>query len=656
MNIFQRSKLITIVLPLLLAPMVGCESTPTQSKFEPVTEYSGLEHIEQMIKHAQQLQSPERESLLIDAANILLENQKPAQAQSLLKTIKPGKLDPDNKLKLILALARLNLMQGDIEQAKELLNSDRLGLLAMSNSLTPEQLNQVSLLRAEVWEQDENFLAAARERIFVAPMLTDPDLSQQNQDQIWADLILLPQETLTEIASQAAIPEMQGWLELAWIHKGLQDNLDQQLEALQKWQQSHSTHPAATNLPTSLQLLTELSTNRHTRIALLLPTGGKLKTAADAILNGFISAHKVANENNPQTQNEIDIRVYDSSDQSTFSNTYNQAVADGAEIIIGPLQKENLRSLIERNEDLPVTTIALNRDSDAGEAPSNLIQFSLSPEDDAQQVALHAKAYDYQRAAVLYQDNPWWARAYGAFSEQWLAQAGEITSASSYENQSKMARATKEMLLVHLSELRAQQLRSITGKKIEFHPRRRQDIDFIFLMATPEQARQIRPLLDFYYAKDIPVLASSTIYSGESAPRKDKDLNGVEFCDIPWLLDNPDAIKKAMQSAWPNGNPRYARLNAMGVDAYRLQQRINLLINVPETSLFGATGILNLGPNNHIQRTLSWAVIQDGLVTPLPKLPEQDTLPLEREPSALDQGRNAHKQNPDSKKTGRQSS
>src|SRR5690606_31300230 len=185
------------------------------------------------------------------------------------------------------------------------------------------------------------------------------------------------------------------------------------------------------------------------------------------------------------------------------------------------------------------------------------------------------------------------------------------------------------MLLVDQSEARAQQLKRILGKNFEFEPRRRKDIDFIYLIASPEQARQLKPLINFYFANNLPVYAGSQIYSGEPSPEKDRDLDGIEFCDIPWMLDKPDALKQSMLAAWPDANPRYFRLNALGADAYRLQSRLHLLANVPGAGLFGATGTLTISDHNRIQRGLAWASIKNGKVKKLPKI--VDTTVMEQD-------------------------
>ena len=621
MKLLQRQQLNTVAALLLTLTLTACDQPGDQGTRSPQADTSQSSAIAALIEQAQSTTSPESEKLLIEAAKLLLEQDKPADAQRLLNAVNPTSLDSDTRAALVLTLADTYLALDEPLQAEELLTTDRMGLLTASNDLNAERLNEISLQRARVWELNSNYLAAARERIFVAPMLVS-DQADANHQMIWNDLIAIPNDTLESLSNTVAVPEIQAWLELAWIYKGYQDNLDLQLQHLDQWQVRYPGHPAAIKLPEALRLVRELSATQPKQIALLLPTQGKYRPAAQAILNGFMSAYYAANSAN--TDSEISIRVYDSSNTSKFATTYEQAVNEGAEIIIGPLQKENLRQLLTTTDNLPVTTIALNKEQGQFESPTNLYQFGLSPEDDAGEVAQHAMHRQYERAAVLFQNNPWWERAYLAFAQDWQADKRQVTGIASYDDQKKMANAIKDMLLVQHSELRARQLRNILGKKIEFQPRRRQDIDFIYLISTPEQARQIRPLLDFYYAEDIPVMAGSQIYSGKANPKNDRDLNGIEFCDIPWLLEKPGAIQKSMTKAWPDADHRYARLNAMGVDAYRLQSRLQLLTQIPDAGLFGATGNLTIGIDNQVHRQLSWAIIKNGKPQLLPKITETD--------------------------------
>ncbi|MAR89902.1 MAG: penicillin-binding protein activator [Pseudomonadota bacterium] len=628
------SRQLTIISLLLLAlGLAACQQPGRKPAVAVSAEASEAAAVRALIEQARASSSPQAERLLIEAGRLLLEQAKPGAAERLVAAIDPAPLDHETRVQLVLLLADTYLARNQPEQAEELLTTDRKGLLTASSQLSGEWLNRISLKRAEAWEAMGNHLSAARERIFVDSMLSG-EQAVANRQQIWNDLVALPADTLETLSSTVTVPEIQGWLQLAWIYKGLQDNLDQQLERLAQWQQAFPGHPANGALPEALQVIQQLSSLQPQQIALLLPTQGKFKAAGRAILNGFMSAYYVrASQGSPQSLPRI--RVYDSATAAAFRTSYQQAVTDGAELIVGPLQKENLRLLLQSTDPLPVTTIALNQDYGQFESPPNLYQFALAPEDDAIAVARHGLHRQYEKAAVLYQDNPWWERAYLAFVEQWQADKGMVTAVGNFASGDKMAQAIQQMLLVQYSEQRARQLRNILGKPLEFQPRRRQDIDFIYLISTPEQARQIRPLLDFYYAQDIPVLAGSQIYSGEPNPKLDSDLNGIEFCDIPWLLENPDTIQQAFNRAWPAADHRYARLNAMGVDAYRLQSKLQLLTQIPDAGLFGATGNLSIGIDNKVKRELVWAVIKQGQPQLLPKV-----APATDEPTAAAESRN----------------
>ncbi len=614
------------LLPLILTAC-STQLSDDSSKAQPTVK-SDNDKIKSMIEHAQTLPSPESERLLIEAAQKLIDQGNVADAKRVLNTIDFSKLNPSNRAELVLLLTELAIKQKNHTLALELMTTNRMGLLDITDRLNTDILNRISVTRAEVWELNQNYLAAARERIFLAPMLTSPSEKEVNHQQIWLDLITIPTENLEQLKATITIPELQGWLQLAWIYKALQDNLDLQLERLSQWQSQHQGHPAAIELPTTLQQLIELADQRPQHIALLLPLTGKYKAAAEAILNGFLGAHYTSYQQQQNSSSDLTIKVYDSSDINTFATTYQTAVDEGAEIIIGPLQKENLRTLLNSTANLPVTTIALNQDNATGnnlEQPKNLFQFSLAPEADAQEVAIHARQRNFRKAAVLYEDSPWWQRAYGKFASDWLESHGVINSVATYQKQSEMANAVKEMLQVEKSQQRAQELKRIIGLEFEFHPRRRQDIDFIYLIAPPDQARQLRPLLDFYYAEALPVIAGSQIYSGIPSPKKDRDLNDIEFCDIPWVLKKPSRIRRAMDQAWPEASSRFIRLNALGVDAYRLHSRIQLLAVVPNATLFGATGTLSIDPAQQIQRQLTWAVMRNGKPELLPKIVNTST-------------------------------
>ena len=149
-------------------------------------------------------------------------------------------------------------------------------------------------------------------------------------------------------------------------------------------------------------------------------------------------------------------------------------------------------------------------------------------------------------------------------------------------------------------------------------PSRRRDVDFIFLAATPQQAQQIKPTLAFQYAGDVPVYSTSHLFTGTYNQAQYIDLNGIMFCETPWLLNVNDPLRQQASTQWPQAGGSLGRLYAMGADAYLLAPRLNQLKALPETRLQGLSGSLSLSPTQRVERQLPWAEFRDGQVQALP--------------------------------------
>ena len=184
----------------------------------------------------------------------------------------------------------------------------------------------------------------------------------------------------------------------------------------------------------------------------------------------------------------------------------------------------------------------------------------------------------------------------------------------------RLAQQIAELFQLRQSEARGKRLQSVLGGEVAAQPSRRRDIDFIFLAATPQQAQQIKPTLAFQYAGDVPVYATSHLYSPKEEQNYYLDLEGIQFCETPWLLNaNPsDNLPQVIGSQWPQASSSLGRLYAMGVDAYRLAPRLAQLKAMPETRIDGFSGSLSLSPDQRIQRQLPWAAFRDGQVQRLP--------------------------------------
>jgi hypothetical protein len=144
--------------------------------------------------------------------------------------------------------------------------------------------------------------------------------------------------------------------------------------------------------------------------------------------------------------------------------------------------------------------------------------------------------------------------------------------------------------------------------------RRRTDVDFMFLAASPTEARQILPQVRYFGATSVPIYATSDAFTGTRDPALDRDLDGLIVGDMPWILGasgSPDDGRTANRAAG------LERLFAFGMDAYLLLQQLGRLSFQSNSKLNGHTGLLSVAAGNRIRRQLSWARFQNGIPAPL---------------------------------------
>ncbi len=325
---------------------------------------------------------------------------------------------------------------------------------------------------------------------------------------------------------------------------------------------------------------TSLSTPHH--IALLVPLKGSLASSGKAIQSGFLAEQQA----NPETQT-AQVETIDTSDQPNIQTAYQQAIDKGADFIVGPLEKADVKTLSSTgNISTPILT--LNYLDPSQPPPANLYQFGLSPLDEAKQVVALAKQKDHHAAIIMAPKGEWGTNVAQTYSQEWRALGGSVTATLLYDNSNKEMSAQIKRVL---------QFNQAANKKAK--STRRQDFDVILLAASSSTARQIQPLLKFYYAGDVPVYATSLVYSGYPQPALDSDLDGTVFCDAPWILN-----EKHTQTN--------ARLFALGRDAYHLATQLNRLQGSAD-SLQGDTGNLFLNDEHRVVRKLVCAQFRDGI-------------------------------------------
>jgi outer membrane PBP1 activator LpoA protein len=233
-------------------------------------------------------------------------------------------------------------------------------------------------------------------------------------------------------------------------------------------------------------------------------------------------------------------------------------------------------------------------------------------------VSRRARADGLHRAAIMVPKGEWGDRVLRAFSQDWQANGGSIVATERVDQPVQLAQQIADMFQLRQSEGRAKSLQSTVGSQIAAQPSRRQDIEFIFLAATPQQAQQIKPTLNFQYAGDVPVYATSHVFSASGDVNQYNDMNGIRFCETPWLLDANDPLRKQVTAQWPQAAGSLGRLYAMGVDAYRLAPRLGQLKALPDSRIEGQSGSLGMTQNQRVVRQLPWAQFVSGQVQRLP--------------------------------------
>lgn len=592
---------------VFLLLIVACGSPAIKETDEQAGPQTQSERISDLLKKAQQSPPEQASRYWLEAAQGLLNSKQAREADEVLRKINYGALPSDLKQRFLMAYGRTQLLLDKPDQAVRALNGEQFNLSLLPADLALEDAIALDRLRAQAHEASGDYLAAAKERILFNTLLPIEEM-KNNNERIWRNLQKSPQHELEILAYQQEQAELRGWAQLALIPLSYEHDLDAQFKAWQQWQTQWSRHPAAQQLPKELKLLSQSQAVRPKHIALLLPLSGPLASAGLAIRDGFLASFYLS-YSGKHTPPQLSIFDSEAADKP-FIQRYQDISATGVDLIIGPLKKDQV-SALQTLEALPVPTLALNYGTvTTVKNPPNLFQFGLAPEDDSTQIALKAMDQSYQKAVLLYADNDWGRRMSASFTETWQPMGGMLLAKESFTVKDDYSKRLKSLLNIPESEMRAERIKQALNENIVFRPYRRHDIDFLVLFAQSNQAKQIIPTLAYVDALNIPIYSSADIY--DFTQRNNQDLNGVHFCDIPWILQSKTRARQTLHAAWPERNTPYERLHALGADGFYLSARLSALQSMPGSIVSGHTGTLRLLANGRLERFPSWAKFKNS--------------------------------------------
>lgn len=331
--------------------------------------------------------------------------------------------------------------------------------------------------------------------------------------------------------------------------------------------------PAALASDAAAQTGAVAATAQVPHIALLLPMNSKIfGRHAAALRDGFRAAAKTA------ARTTLPVREYAvSEDVGNVLEGYRTAVAAGAQVVVGPLTRDAVTALAF-GEPVPVPTLALNVPDHTGRNPGNLYLLSLQIETEARQVAQIAWRNGRRSAVTINGGSPVQRRMQAAFAGEFMRLGGRVAADVAY---------------------------APDPAKLKAIARSGSAADMYFLALDFTEARTVRS-----YLGATPVYGTSSVHAGDQGPLAGFDLAGVNFVDMPWLLEPNHAAVMIYARPKSLGAIDLERLYALGIDAWRIAQL--LLAGVRDIRLDGVTGQLTLGADGHIERELVAGRYIDG--------------------------------------------
>jgi len=608
-----------LIFPAILALVISACATTTPEQGSQPTESELLKkaqkaHTKGDLEAAarEYLRLADTSSLLkqteyqLKAAEILLSGNYTEQAKRVLEKIRTESLHQQQKIRKKLLSAKISLANNNANRALNILN-------IRLDSRTPSNLqSEFYRLRAEAYTRIGSLLSAAHSQMLRSRHQSNEDDIISTQHALWQALSAIPELTLQQHLNTLPRNEFKGWINLNLIARATQNSSASDTDTMIiAWREQYPKHSATNSIIASLLARQQETLRYPDNIALLLPLTGPYSKPARSIRDGFLAARFQQNNITAPT-----IRIYNTDQFDTAIAAYQQAVKEGAELVIGPLRKNNVNALSGQNLPIPLLTLNYSEKSNSGSA--SIYQFGLSPEDEARQVAERAWLEGHNQAITFTPESDWGERVLEAFKENWEALGGSIIESQHYPSKDNdFSKQLRELLNINLSQKRVKALRRLVDTKLEFEPRRRKDADFVFLAAFPRQARLIRPQLKFHFAGALPVYATSHIFSGKKNRQDDRDIDGIIFPDMPWVLNSKNnnirSLKNTINQLWPDNANQYSRFFALGIDAFNIIPRLNFMSTYQHEQFAGVTGLLRFTDENRIFRQLQWARFKNGL-------------------------------------------
>ncbi len=568
---------------------------------------SSGESAEFYLAEAEKYGNDQAANFKLKAASVFAQQQRFERTYETIISFQPTQLTPDKRNAYYLLKGESALKQQKPFEAIRALQS-----VTNPELQSPDWNLHYQLISADALQANQRYVDAAITRIEAKDLIKDESQFEQQMQLAWQELSQSPLGALESKRSRAESYDAMAWLDLAITNQRFANNARLLSEGLNSWSTVYPEHPAYQYLSTESLAVRDIEFSAPKKIALIVPLSGRFSSVGGAIRDGFLAGYfqsrKVQGE-------QPEVVVYDSANGESIEQIYQNAMFDGVEMVVGPLLKNNIDELTRFNE-LPIPTLVLNRLS-SDFAPANMYQFGLPVEDEATQIARYAMRNGQTRAFVIDAEPSVGQRAMQSFTQAYEELGGTVVQTATIGRNQDPKEEITRLLGVDKVEQRTEELQNLLSLPIESSGQGSANADAIFLITDAKRARIIKPYLNYYYAYNLPVYATSNIYNGTSNTRIDNDLSGIRFTDSPWMLSTNKAIaalKNDLSKTLPTSTNNLGRFFALGHDAFMVIPEIGQLSALPESAMEGISGLLSMDSYGRIKRQLAWGHYVKGEV------------------------------------------
>ncbi|ARD24156.1 penicillin-binding protein activator [Shewanella japonica] len=593
---------------ILSSVLFGCATQTTENKqaidssLATVTQTANT-----YLSEASNSQQPqERDRYLLLAAHAYINDSNVSAADKLLTSMKPN-LQPEPTLQaewlyLSARVAELNRSDAD---ALAILNYPEQWQLPNWQRVTYHQY------KARLFNQTKQPIDELRQLSSLSLYLPKQQAFEVN-DTIWRTLQPLHEETIKSFMRDGKNPTFSGWLQLAYIAKHYAIDPSQLVRYLGQWQQSNPNHPGAAKLPSDLEKALNAQPYKPQNIAVLLPLTGRRAAVAEPIRQGILASYMAAYDD------QITLHFFDTN--LGVEQAYQEAVAAGAEFVIGPLLPNAVEEMQALNEQGLMTIPQLYLNQTETFTPNNdQFYFALSPAQEASDAAQRLFDDGVSLPLLLVSNDSTGKRMAASFNEKWLALTEENAEIHYYDGGDQMKVTVQEALGVKDSQARIARMKELIGNTLEADFRSRRDIDAIYMISAAKDLVLLKPFLDVnfsVFADPVALYTTSRSRLSGNSTQSAQELNNLMISDIPWLMSS-NAETTMVNTLWSQWNNGQKRLYIMGYDSLDLVNRLAQMRAFPGYQFNGRSGALSVDKDGVIERKLSWGKYQRGKLRPL---------------------------------------